>query len=846
MRGVVAAAVWALAAGAGAAQERLELAGGFEPDPRTVAVEATGATAASDWVRGCPGFVAEAPALEIALSDPGAPLRVYLSGEGLAGAMMAMPDGVHSCVAAGPDGLAPLAATRAAAGLHRVWPAAAQPGATVRATVLVTERELTSFDIGWALIGGAEGLARSGPPARGTVAPPEDPTATAALLLDLPTSLEGVVVAPGCAGGIDPRRPDFGVTVTPGTPALALRLRAASDTALVALDPAGGLHCDDDSYGYDPFLLIREPAPGDWRVWAGVFDASGGEARADVSRAAPEGQGQGAFDPAGAVVQGEVVVSGEARMEVTLTLPDDASALSEVAGCVGRYDAGHADLRLTLTDPGPQLRLRVRAERDTTLAVLGPDGRLSCDDDSYGVDPEVVLEAPAPGVYSVWLGVFDAVPDGTARLEIGPASAGGASGAALDPAAAPVSGVLSPSPGAGPTELTLTLRGGAPADAFGAGCTGMIAPAAPDAVVRLAAEAPALFLRALSAADATLVAVGPDGALHCDDDSVGTDPMLAILPAPAGDYAVWVGVWGAGGAPATLRAGFEPEAAAEGGGGMGENPFAGRDLSSAAEALGILMTEQGLSEVLAYERMEETGREGFVLHGVTLTDPTGQTPPLRVARIEVGAIDPAELSTEGGPTRFSVSIEGLAWRDLLTAAQAIDLSPLPALAGDPTMDLAVSLLPAADAAERRDLRLSVELPGLFGLTAGARMVWPDGWDGPDAPDEAVAESAELELRELGLLAALLERQAETEGRPAAAIAGELLAALRQAAGPVAPGGPAARVLSALEAGLAEPGRPFALRLRLSTAEPEGLGDLMERLSGPDDPRLTVEVEQRPL
>lgn len=43
---------------------------------------------------------------------------------------------------------------------------------------------------------------------------------------------------------------------------------------------------------------------------------------------------------------------------------------------------------------------------DTTLVVRTPSGFYWCNDDAYGLDPEVMLRYPSAGMYQVWVGSY--------------------------------------------------------------------------------------------------------------------------------------------------------------------------------------------------------------------------------------------------------------------------------------------------------------------------------------------------------------------------------------------------------------------------------------------------------
>ena len=60
---------------------------------------------------------------------------------------------------------------------------------------------------------------------------------------------------------------------------------------------------------------------------------------------------------------------------------------------------------LDLRGRASRLYFNVEAEGDTTLLVNTPEGEWLYDDDSGpGLDPEIVVRNPEPGIYSVWVG----------------------------------------------------------------------------------------------------------------------------------------------------------------------------------------------------------------------------------------------------------------------------------------------------------------------------------------------------------------------------------------------------------------------------------------------------------
>ena len=79
-----------------------------------------------------------------------------------------------------------------------------------------------------------------------------------------------------CAGYVA-SAPDFRLNYTAGGFSLNVYFESGSDTTLVINDPSGQWYCDDDSRGnLNPAVHFANPASGQYDIWVGSFDASGG------------------------------------------------------------------------------------------------------------------------------------------------------------------------------------------------------------------------------------------------------------------------------------------------------------------------------------------------------------------------------------------------------------------------------------------------------------------------------------------------------------------------------------------------------------------------------------------
>lgn len=114
----------------------------------------------------------------------------------------------------------------------------------------------------------------------------------------------------------------------------------------------------------------------------------------------------------------------------------DASALG--GGCIGLV-AEAPDFDLYFDAGTAPLEIFVTSDADTTLVINAPDGSWVCNDDTNGLDPAVVFDAPLSGLYDIWVGSFSGFPDAVLHIAEGagaaPVDAGEADADAEAPAA---------------------------------------------------------------------------------------------------------------------------------------------------------------------------------------------------------------------------------------------------------------------------------------------------------------------------------------------------------------------------------------------------------------------------
>jgi hypothetical protein len=111
----------------------------------------------------------------------------------------------------------------------------------------------------------------------------------------------------------------------------------------------------------------------------------------------------------------------------------------------------------------------------------------------------------------------------------------------------PTYGTITIGPDLGAMIETVPLFAGGSDDAydFDTSCVGQINATAPDLVVQIAAPVLRLSVFATSESDLTLVVQRPNGGFLCDDDTDGLNPAVSVLKPSPGEYAVWVGTYGA-------------------------------------------------------------------------------------------------------------------------------------------------------------------------------------------------------------------------------------------------------------------------------------------------------------
>lgn len=359
--------------------------------------------------------------------------------------------------------------------------------------------------------------------------------------------------------GVTSEAPAAALDYRGGALPLYLLLESGSDTTLAVVTPSGEVFCNDDAVDLNAGVRIETAEAGRYAIFAALLDETreqGEPATLSISEIGFGGVDR-RLDVAGAPVFGEHAL--EAGF-----LPDPASfeveaggdfdlmmSLSEadamMAYCSG-FTTRQPSLRIVFDGDGP-LYISMESEADTTLAINGPDGAWSCDDDGLGYpNPAVSYDAARAGVYDIYAATLSASEETAPATVYVSEIAPGADPYArmMDYSLEAVAATLSLAPGFDPEQgrFALTIGGDAqPSDTGGAFCTGHYTNA-PSVELTWAGGPLTLFTEAET--DTTLAVNLPDGSWACDDDGAENALSRLDLTGEAGVYDIWVGTYSRG------------------------------------------------------------------------------------------------------------------------------------------------------------------------------------------------------------------------------------------------------------------------------------------------------------
>lgn len=242
----------------------------------------------------------------------------------------------------------------------------------------------------------------------------------------------------------------------------------------------------------------------------------------------------------GSLTPGDGTSDTQIQVRSTTEIPVD--------NCYGYVDPSAPDV--VVEWGGGDLEISVRGAFDPTLAVYGPDGQWTCDDDTNNLLPVVRRNDAPAGRYAVWVGSFSPGAGETATVFAGarpPRPVLNAGASALAGTIQAVQGFEAQ----GAIEVAVRAGGSDSAQETDMGgnvaedqsCSGFINAARPT--VTVAYDGTGDLGLAATAPDSDLVMVvrAPDGTVRCNDDFGSTDPAVGFSPAETGEYSVWVGTF---------------------------------------------------------------------------------------------------------------------------------------------------------------------------------------------------------------------------------------------------------------------------------------------------------------
>ncbi|MFN3953134.1 MAG: hypothetical protein ACK4LQ_01685 [Pararhodobacter sp.] len=522
---------------------------------------------AAAYVRGCQGHVLpEGAAAMFDVTQFMETLAFTASGEGLASMVLGTPDGLYRCALVGDDGLASTQFANVGPGRFRVWLGAAEEGGAVDARLIASDRPISALELR-----GLDVTALGAPRAGQHVFTASTETGRQQLVTGgtlHPDHEMRPLNTDYCPGYGRFDAADAVLTLDASERQMSIFAMSERDLTIAVRGPDGRILCNDDSFGLNPAVTFDNAGAGDYHIFVGGF-SQGGTARYDLfaSQGGPAFS-EAAFDGSATPRAGSVMLdataarAGQLLASAPIIANDPMEMLPIGSYCPGFTGLDAPDLVLSLDAQQPMLSLYAMSQTDLVMAARAPDGQWLCNDDSYGLNPAVSFSNAPAGDYLVYVGAYSQGAGGSFNLYAalgqpnwtGAESGDGASGGGLDPDAEPAVGRLDFGP---QTRVDPRLIFDVPAssvEAFGMGegCAGYIDASRPDVVISAQPGLPQLMVYMVSEADGTLLIVGPDGQVHCNDDFEGLNPGVMIPNPQPGDYAVFAGTYGGGGGVATL------------------------------------------------------------------------------------------------------------------------------------------------------------------------------------------------------------------------------------------------------------------------------------------------------
>jgi hypothetical protein len=235
---------------------------------------------------------------------------------------------------------------------------------------------------------------------------------------------------------------------------------------------------------------------------------------------------------------------GQVRLATGFT-PDPWERVVRVTGVIdlsnlsgsGRISV-EPTLNLHFTAGTLPLIIRAESTDDFVLLVNKPNGEWVYNDDTNGLNPEIVIENPATGLYNIWVGT-QATETSSGTLFITEV----ASNSGPNPFTDPTYGRVSLRAGFTPDPWTRDILAGGSIDLSNFGYSGFVATA-PDLVLNYTPSSNfSLIMKGESSDDTVMLIFAPDGQWYYNDDTNGLNPQITFESPQAGEYRIWIGTY---------------------------------------------------------------------------------------------------------------------------------------------------------------------------------------------------------------------------------------------------------------------------------------------------------------
>ena len=212
--------------------------------------------------------------------------------------------------------------------------------------------------------------------------------------------------------------PDFSIDYTASEgQSIKISVNAECDTILLVNTPADEWYWDDDTNGLQPEMVLTHANDGFYDIWVGTVDQSTCDAEIRLE----------SFEASEPVCPNQLGMGSEysiSHADIYSAKYYDVTAggalnLSECPDAPGYgYIIENPDFSINYNaKSGQSIKISVNAACDTVLLVNSPVGEWYFDDDTNGLQPEIIISHSSNGYYDIWVGTVD-VSSCSAEIEL--------------------------------------------------------------------------------------------------------------------------------------------------------------------------------------------------------------------------------------------------------------------------------------------------------------------------------------------------------------------------------------------------------------------------------------------